>query len=907
MNCMELSPGEGESMVGASASWAHLQAQLAGLQAHELSLVKELHFRLQGRGERLLCELGAAFLGKLPIDDELTRVRAAVLDAMPANIAILDHQANIIAVNAGWREFAEANGLTDPACQVGQNYLEKSSCPSADSSEAAIAVAFGIRQVLAGDKEVDRHLYPCHSATQQRWFRVTTVPLSLGNRRGAVVMHIDVTEQTVARQRLEYQAHHDSLTGLPNRELFQDRLGNAIAVARRNRRVLAVLFIDLDNFKSINDTLGHTMGDELLQEVARRFAGCLRECDTIARLGGDEFAVILPEIAQQENAAVLAEKLLAVLEEPVVLAEQALHVAASIGIALFPDDAGSVEELIRSADSAMYRAKETGRHRYHFFDPAMDLRGAARLRLEGQLRKALAKDEFYLVYQPKVSCRTGRVVGVEALLRWRGTDAQAVPLAEVVALLESTGLIVPVGRWILQTACQQAVHWRGAEGEEVSVSVNVSARQLRHGQFLEDVGVALALSRLPAGRLVLELTESSLIENTTEVIVLMQKLKRLGVKLSIDDFGTGYSSLSYLADFPLDELKIDRSFVAAVEKNASNSALLLRTMIAMGHNLGVQVVAEGVETAVQAGMLIADACDVIQGYHFSPPVEPAAMETLLREGRQLISNRLASFAPTKTLLIVDGDEQVLSVLRRTLRQKEYLVLTADSAAMAFEALAQRAVDVIIADQRMSDMSGIEFLRSVKALYPDTVRLMLSGQADLRSVTEAINEGSIYKFLTKPWDEELLKANISEAFRQKETADQNRYLASTVASQLNALNQHAIVSIADNQGRISYVNEKFSEISGYQKPELLGRTHAVVNSGVHPKSFFGEMWETISQGRTWRGEICNRRKDGSYYWVESTIVPILDASGLPSQYVSIRTDITHVMRLKAEIASINGAR
>jgi len=591
-------------------------------------------------------------------------------------------------------------------------------------------------------------------------------------------------------QRLNYLAYYDVLTGLPNRALVYDRLEQGTRAARRNDWLLAVLFVDLDNFKVVNDTLGHSIGDALLAEVSRRLAACLRDTDTVGRLGGDEFGIILPEIGASEDAAMVASKVIESCRRPYLIESHELFVSASVGITLFPDDAVDSEALIRNADTAMYRAKDLGRNTYQFFTAEMNRNTQDKMRLEADLRHALDRGEFLLHYQPKVSCTSGRVTGFEALLRWQHPVRGLVGPDEFIPVLEETGLIVPIGEWVLATACAQAQRWHDEGLGTPSMAVNISGRQIHVADLCATVRQALDASGLAPAHLELELTESQLMKDAEGIIDLLRRLKAMGVSISVDDFGTGYSSLAYLKRFPIDSLKVDRAFVRDIIADP-NDVSITRAIITLAHSLKLKVVAEGVETEGQLGLLIANHCDEIQGYYFSRPLPAEEATALLREGRSLDSRMLAGIARRRTLLLVDDEENILSALKRLLRRDGYDILTALGATQGLEVLASHPVDVIVSDQRMPGMSGVEFLRRVKTLHPETVRLVLSGYTDLQAVTDAINEGAIYKFLTKPWDDGILRANIEEAFRNKEMADENRRLHTEVAL---ANSQMAVVNL-----------------------------------------------------------------------------------------------------------------
>ncbi|MBC7944816.1 MAG: EAL domain-containing protein, partial [Burkholderiales bacterium] len=401
----------------------------------------------------------------------------------------------------------------------------------------------------------------------------------------------EVVEQ--AKRELSHLAHRDFLTGLPNRLMLNDRLGQAIVLAHRHGKQLAVLFLDIDHFKHINDSLGHSIGDKLLQSVARSLAACVRGSDTVSRMGGDEFVVLLSEIEHAEDAALSAEKMLAALTAPHMIAGHDLHVSASIGISIFPDDGADTETLIRNADTAMYVAKEAGRNNNQFFRKDMNIRAVERQSLEGSLRRALARREFVLHYQPKVNLRTGVITGVEALIRWKHPQRGLIPPAQFVPIAEDSGLIVPIGRWVLGEACRQAQAWIDAGRGAMTMAVNISAIEFRSKGFLESIRAILFETGLAPNRLELELTESVLMQEAGSTAALLEELKTMGVQLAVDDFGTGYSSLSYLKRFPIDVLKIDQSFVKDMTTDPDD-AVIVAAVLGMGKNLKYRVIAEGV-------------------------------------------------------------------------------------------------------------------------------------------------------------------------------------------------------------------------------------------------------------------------------------------------------------------------
>jgi diguanylate cyclase (GGDEF)-like protein/PAS domain S-box-containing protein len=444
----------------------------------------------------------------------------------------------------------------------------------------------------------------------------------------------DITERKEAEERLMRLAHYDVLTSLPNRVLFYDRLKQALAQARRNQWITGVMFIDVDRFKNINDTLGHAVGDRLLQQVSERLIRSVRAGDTVGRLGGDEFAVVLSNLSSAQDANLIAQKIMASFKDPLKLAGVELYVTASIGITLYPDDSTDQETLIKNADAAMYRAKDVGRNSYRFYTPEMNARALEHLSLENSLRGALERDEFVLYYQPKARVADGSIVGVEALLRWQHPDRGLVSPGEFMPVLEETGLIVPVGEWVLKAVCEQIRTWRRAGVTPVPVAVNFSPRQFASRDIGETIKRILDEQHVEPKLIEVEITESSLMSNLEETALILKYMGDLGVGLSIDDFGTGYSSLAYLKRFPFDVLKVDRSFVQDLTTDADD-ATITRALISMAHNLGLKVVAEGVETADQLAFLVEHRCDEIQGFYFSRPLIPEECGNWIKEGRCL--------------------------------------------------------------------------------------------------------------------------------------------------------------------------------------------------------------------------------------------------------------------------------
>ena len=445
---------------------------------------------------------------------------------------------------------------------------------------------------------------------------------------------VDIGARKEMEARLAHLASHDALTGLPNRVLLLDRLGQALTRAARHRRAVAVLFLDLDRFKFVNDSFGHSMGDQLLKAVAQRLSSCVRTGDTAARLGGDEFVAVLEDMAHAQDATPIAQKILDQFTQPFRVEDseagtQEFYFTASIGISLYPGDGEDNHTLLKNADVAMYRAKEQGGNSYQFFTPEMNARTRKRLSLEGTLHRALEQEQFVLHYQPQVDRQTGKIDAVEALLRWNHPEQGLIPPAEFIPALEETGLIVPVGEWVLRTACLQRRAWRDAGLSSLRVGVNLSVRQLRHGRFVDSVVRTLADTGMEPSHLELEITESMVMQQIEEVIEMLRALSALGIGLAMDDFGTGYSSLSYLKRLPLGSIKIDKSFVRDITTDQDDAAIVAAT-IAMAHSLRLKVVAEGVETREQLDFLREHGCDAMQGYFFSKPLPAEGIPRLLQ-------------------------------------------------------------------------------------------------------------------------------------------------------------------------------------------------------------------------------------------------------------------------------------
>ncbi len=611
----------------AKSLWAALQpGQMITLQGHHRrknGTVFPVEIRVSGielNGQRIMAALARDCSERVQAEEKL-RQAAVVFENAQEGIMVTDRDARILAVN---QAFCEITGYDVDEVLGGTPAKFKSGRHDAEFYRAMwdALIRTGRWQGEVWDRRKDGQVYP-------KWLSISAVRDASGQTARYVSLFADITHLKESEARLEHLAHFDPLTELPNRLLFNSRLEHALEQARRHGQRVAVLFLDLDRFKTVNDSLGHPAGDELLIAVARRIRGRLREEDTVARLGGDEFVILLERLEDAQTAAVVAQDVLKVLTAPVMLGGgHEVFIGGSIGISLYPDDADEATRLVSSADAALYQAKEQGRNTYCFYTEGLTAAANEHLALETRLRRALERGEFVLHYQPLVDTRGGQPVGVEALVRWQPPGEAQVPPVKFIPIAEETGLIVPLGEWILRTACAQARAWIDAGLPPLTMAVNLSGRQFQSEDMVALVGAVLEQTGLPARFLELELTESIVMEQAEQAIATLDALKALGVRLAIDDFGTGYSSLAYLKRFPIDKLKIDRSFVQGLADDADDREIAA-TIIAMARSLSLDVLAEGVESEQQLAILRQLDCDQYQGYLFAQPMPADELERLL--------------------------------------------------------------------------------------------------------------------------------------------------------------------------------------------------------------------------------------------------------------------------------------
>ncbi|USX16769.1 EAL domain-containing protein [Oxalobacteraceae bacterium OTU3CAMAD1] len=624
----------------------------------------------------------------------------------------------------------------------------------------------------------------CRDAREHGFLSLTAIPLMQGTAAAGVMvlyardagyfdaeelMLLDdlagdisfAMEYIAQEERVNYLSYYDPVTGLPNQALFHDRLGQIIQSGKHEGGHAFVFMINLDRFKRLNDTLGSRVGDQVLRIVAQRLVDGLGRPCTVARLAGDSY-VVAGACGANENLLPVIEHAAELIGQPAQVDGNDIRLSVHGGIASYPRDGADAETVFRHAEAALKQAKASG-ERLSFYSPQLNAAMIAKLELETMLRRASEQRQFVMYYQPKVDLRTGRVAAAEALIRWIHPERGMVPPAQFIPLAEESGLILDIGTWVIADVCAQQAAWAADGVPVVPVAINLSALQFGQGDLAAQLADRLAAHGLSSNLIELELTESLVMHDPAGAEKTMRQLRALGLQLSLDDFGTGYSSLAHLKRFPFNSVKIDRAFITDITTNPDDAAIA-SAIIAMSHNLRMLVIAEGVETAAQFEQLRLKGCDQIQGYYFSPAVPATAFEAMLRADTHI---DLSSTAEVRelTLLIVDSEASLVSAVKRALRSEGYRIVTAGSAEEALDVLARVPVQVILCEHRLPGMNGPKFLAIATRLYPDTMRLILSGYTELESVLEAVNRGEIYRFLTKPWDDVQLRQNIRDAFKR----------------------------------------------------------------------------------------------------------------------------------------------
>ncbi len=578
----------------------------------------------------------------------------------------------------------------------------------------------------------------------------------------------------------QIDVNQDLPAGQLARHAFQRWLEHSLPAVSANPDRAALLFIGLDRFKQINRVYGQHAGDLVLDQVARRLRNCLGGTAIMGYLGSDEFAICLNGAGTKEDIAQLCERIGDAIGETLFVLERQVNLSCCIGVAFFPSDARDAPSLFNCAELALEQAKKAGPGHCEFISNELIRQAEYRKKTAEALRTAIQGERLDLLYQPLIDLQSGKICGVEALVRWTGQEANGVSTPYLIEIAEESGLIADLGDWVARKACKDVLQRAGQGLPRFSVAINISQAQLQNPLYAENLARTLQEIGVETEMICVEINETALVQGGAIAIANLEKLISLGFDLTLDDFGTGFSSLSHLKRLPFAKVKIDRSFIQHVPEHGEDTAIS-KAIISMAHSLGIRVVAEGVETEPQCSFLSQNMCDEMQGYFFSNALTASDLEDLIRRNHVLPEKLRRLQKPRRTLLLVDDEGNIISALKRLLRTQDFRILTANSGQAGLDVLAENPVDVIISDQRMPGMTGVEFLGKAKDLYPDTVRIVLSGYTELHSVTDAVNQGAIYKFLTKPWDDDQLLGHIDEAFRHKGMADENRRLSLVVST------------------------------------------------------------------------------------------------------------------------------
>ena len=627
--------------------------------------------------------------------------------------------------------------------------------------------------------EIQHRVTTADGRTLQVLHRATRKSTATGSAAGHAIL-VDLSSTKALESRLKELTHAHETTGLPNRLWLINKIEHAVATSAGDGRSLSVLSIAVPRITELGGTMGFEAADALATALAERLTQLQGRDEWVGQLGPAEFALVIrhPRRDDPTPTRVRAREVINALLAPVSLSSLEVFPTCRVGVSTFPADGTTGVGLLESAQAARNDASADTDLAFHTAQSsAQTLR---EMQIESRLRQALSHNEFHLVFQPQVSLNSGAILGVEALLRWSSEQGETYRPADFIPVAERTGLVAPIGEWVIHEACAQVVRWRQAGLAAIKVAINLSPVQFQIGDVEKSLHEAMAATGAQPCDLCLEITEGALLHDAARVSATLRKLRAEGFEIALDDFGAGYSSLGRLRSLPIDVLKMDRAFVKDLAEEP-NSTAIIRSIINLAHGLNIRVLAEGVETEGQLAVVLSSGCDELQGYFFARPADATAIEDMLRHQRRLDPQHTQQRTQNRTLLLVDDEENILSALKRLFRRDGYKILTANSGLQALELLATTEVDVIISDQRMPGMPGVDFLRKAKEIWPHTIRMTLSGFTDLQSIIDAVNEGAVFKFLTKPWDDDRLREHVAQAFRQKEMADENRRLTHQLAT------------------------------------------------------------------------------------------------------------------------------
>ena len=702
---------------------------------------------------------------------------ASVFERSGEAIIITNEQNEILATNEAFHKLTGFNQQE----AVGKNPYTLVAAKSTNAGNLPIWRNLAENSFWQGEMS-NRHK---NGYTYTAWLSITAVRNAEKKITNYIASFTDITEHKAALDRIQHLAHHDMLTDLPNRLSLTERLKQAVSTAQRNKEKIGLMFIDLDRFKIINDTLGHHIGDLLLIEVSQRLKSCVRSNDIVARLGGDEFVVVLLELKNIDATFPIADKILSTIGEPYVLEGHQIHSSPSIGIAFYPDSGNNIDDVMKKADIAMYHAKSKGRNNYQFFESSMNLENFERLELEHDMRIALEREEFILHYQPKIDARSLQIIGVEALIRWQHPKKGLIPPGQFIPLAEISGLMLPLGEWVIKTACRQLKHWHNQGLSNLQMSINLSQRQFHRPNLASFISDIIEQENINPAKLEFEITESMAMDDPQKTIESLEVLRRIGVFFALDDFGTGYSSMSHLKLMPISCLKLDRSYVKDIETNPSDAAICAST-ISLAHDLGLEVVAEGVETEKQYEYLKTLGCDKFQGYFFSKPLTAPEIEAFIKV-RDLKQFSSINSITSANILVIDDDDWTCEFLKHTLESLNHQPTTMLDPLRALELLRKNpfSFNLIMLDMLMPKMSGMDTIKEIREINFDIpIIIVTSYKADavkktLRSLEKDCNLlfGINYFILEKPLTVDMIKKSVDNALnisKKQINTEQNDY-------------------------------------------------------------------------------------------------------------------------------------